>query len=146
MNHAIHFKTSLFDVSKEKVNPINPIYGISLLEWLKEELKGKLEITEPDAEDWGWYSELVYQGSNYLIGASAYKVIIQRKSWNGYFKLKRIEVSNRSSLVKIRCRRPIAALYSLKSYLKITLTLKMFKLDKPLTRHFHSEILRRSNL
>ena len=72
MNHAIHFKTSLFDVSKEKVNPINPIYGISLLEWLKEELKGKLEITEPDAEDWGWYSELVYQGNNYLIGTSAY--------------------------------------------------------------------------
>ncbi len=72
MNQAIHFKTSMFDVSKEKENPINPIYGISLLEWLREELKGKLEITEPDAEDWGWYSELEFQGNSYLIGACAY--------------------------------------------------------------------------
>ena len=71
MNQAIHFKTSMFDVSKEKKNPINPIYGISLLEWLREELEGKLEITEPDAEDWGWYSELEYQGNRYLIGACA---------------------------------------------------------------------------
>ena len=72
MSQVIHFKTSLFDVSKEKENPINPIYGISLLEWLKKELKGKLEITEPGAEDWGWYSELEYEGNNYLIGACAY--------------------------------------------------------------------------
>ncbi len=72
MNQTIHFKTSIFDVSKEKENPINPIYGRSLLEWLREELKGKLEVTEPDAEDWGWYSELEFEGANYLIGACAY--------------------------------------------------------------------------
>ena len=72
MNKVIYFKTSLFDVSKEKENPINPIYGITLLEWLKETLKGKIEITEPDAEDWGWYSELEFKGNNYLIGSSAY--------------------------------------------------------------------------
>lgn len=72
MNQAIHFKTSMFDVSKEKDNPINPIYGLSLLEWLREELKGKYEITKPDAEDWGWYSELEYEGNRYLIGACAY--------------------------------------------------------------------------
>lgn len=62
----------MFDVSKEKENPINPIYGISLLLWLKEELKGKVVITEPDAEDWGWYSELEWRGKNYLIGASTF--------------------------------------------------------------------------
>lgn len=62
----------MFDVTKERRNPINPIYGISLLEWLREELKGQLEISEPDAEDWGWYSELEYEGSKYLIGACAY--------------------------------------------------------------------------
>lgn len=45
MNQAIHFKTSMFDVSKERENPINPIYGVSLLEWLRNELKGNLEIT-----------------------------------------------------------------------------------------------------
>ena len=72
MNQAIHFKTSMFDVSKERENPINPIYGLSLLKWLREELKGNLEITEPDAEDWGWYCELSYDGNNYLIGSCAY--------------------------------------------------------------------------
>ena len=72
MNHAIHFKTSMFDVSKERDNPINPIYGISLLEWLRSELEGKIEITEPDAEDWGWYSELEFEGNSYLVGACAY--------------------------------------------------------------------------
>jgi hypothetical protein len=69
MIQVIHFKTSMFDLSKEDVNPINPIYGISLLEWLSNELNGELEITEPEAEDWGWYSELEYEGNNYLIGA-----------------------------------------------------------------------------
>lgn len=72
MNKTIYFKTSLFDVSKEKENPINPIYGISLLKWLKETLKGKVEITEPDAEDWGWYSELEFKGNNYFIGSCTY--------------------------------------------------------------------------
>ena len=72
MIQAIHFKTCLFDVSKEKRNPINPIYGLSLLEWLRKELHGKLMISEPDAEDWGWYSELEYEGSSYLIGSCAF--------------------------------------------------------------------------
>lgn len=72
MNQALHFKTLMFDVSTEKENPINPIYGISLLEWLRKELEEQFEITEPDAEDWGWYSELNYQGNSYLIGAFAY--------------------------------------------------------------------------
>ena len=72
MNQAIHFKTSLFDVSQEKENPINPIYGLSLLEWLRNELKGDLTITEPSAEDWGWYSEMEYGNNSYLIGASAF--------------------------------------------------------------------------
>lgn len=71
MNKAIHFKTSMFDVSKERENPINPIYGISLLEWLKKELEEEFNITKPEAEDWGWYSELQYGGNTYLIGACA---------------------------------------------------------------------------
>lgn len=71
MNQAIYFKTSLFDVSKEKENPINPIYGLSLLEWLRAELVNELVITEPNAEDWGWYSELKYEDNNYLIGSCA---------------------------------------------------------------------------
>ncbi|MGE6461664.1 hypothetical protein ACQKC7_07775 [Pseudoalteromonas tetraodonis] len=66
MNEAIHFKTSMFDVSKERENPINPIYGLSLLEWLREKLRGKIDIAEPDAEDWGWFSELEYAGGKKL--------------------------------------------------------------------------------
>lgn len=62
----------MFDVSRERDNPLNPIYGISLLEWLRSELEGKIEITEPDAEDWGWYSELEFEGDAYLIGACAH--------------------------------------------------------------------------
>jgi hypothetical protein len=72
MNQAIHFKTSMFDVSKERKNPINPIYGISLLEWLREELNDRLALAEPYAEDWGWCSEVEYEGNNYLLGACAY--------------------------------------------------------------------------
>lgn len=72
MSKTIHFKTSLFDVSKEQENPINPIYGVSLLEWLRRELVNEIAISEPDAEDWGWYSELSYEGQNYLIGSCAF--------------------------------------------------------------------------
>ncbi|MGB5447238.1 MAG: hypothetical protein WBM99_17255 [Psychromonas sp.] len=69
MNQAIYFKTAMFDLAKERRNPINPIYGLSLLEWLQQQLRDELQITTPDAEDWGWYSELEYQGNRYLIGA-----------------------------------------------------------------------------
>jgi len=72
MNKAIYFKTARFDVSKEIENPINPIYGISLLEWLYESLKGTFEITEPSAEDWGWYCYIKFNNNNYLIGSCTY--------------------------------------------------------------------------
>ena len=72
MHFSLSLKTSLFDLSKEEENPINPIYGKSLLEWLRHELSGSIELIEPDAEDWGWYSELNWKGRNYLIGSSAY--------------------------------------------------------------------------
>jgi hypothetical protein len=72
MNKAIYFKTSMFDVSKEEENPINPIFGKSLLLWLQNELKDKVKITDPEAEDWGWYSNLDWKGQNYLIGSIAH--------------------------------------------------------------------------
>ncbi|MDK2593551.1 hypothetical protein [Pseudoalteromonas obscura] len=72
MNLAIHFKTDKFDVAKEQVNPINPNYGESLLIWLKSKLKGQLDISEPAAEDWGWYSTLTFEDNRYLIGASVF--------------------------------------------------------------------------
>ena len=62
----------MFDVSKENKNPVNPIYGESLLKWLKQELDSEFEITEPDAEDWGWYSYITWNNRQYMIGASTY--------------------------------------------------------------------------
>ena len=72
MHFAIHLKTSKFDISKEDENPINPIYGQSLLVWLKCELKDNIEISEIDAEDWGWYCFTEYNGSTYMLGASCF--------------------------------------------------------------------------
>ena len=71
MNETIYFRTSLFDLSDEEENPINPIYGKTLLLWLTECLKDEVLITEPSPEDWGWYSELEWEGRSYLIGASS---------------------------------------------------------------------------
>ena len=72
MSLTIGFKTSKFDVSKEDENPINLIYGQSLLIWLEKEVSDELSFDEPDAEDWGWYSLLEWKGREYLVGATAY--------------------------------------------------------------------------
>ena len=61
----------MFDVSQEDENPINPIYGQSVLKFLKEKTSGQIKMDEPDAEDWGWYSFAEWRSSKYLIGASA---------------------------------------------------------------------------
>ena len=71
MQHLISFTTSKFDVRQEDKNPINPIYGQSLLLWLRDILKGEIEITEPDYEDWGWYCDIDWHGRNYMLGASS---------------------------------------------------------------------------
>lgn len=71
MHYSIHFTTNKFDVSKENENPINPIYGESLLIWIREKLKGRYEIPEPEAEDWGWYTFIVWGERTYMLGSSA---------------------------------------------------------------------------
>ena len=69
---AISFKSTKFDVSKERTNPINPIFGESLLKWFKSEIEPDFDVTEPDAEDWGWYSYIDWKGRQYMLGASTY--------------------------------------------------------------------------
>lgn len=59
----------MFDLSKEDRNPINPIYGKSLLLWLREHLKKQLPMSEPEPEDWGWYTDIEWQGRGYMVGA-----------------------------------------------------------------------------
>ena len=71
MARVIRFTTSRFDVSTERANPINPIAGESLLLWLRDRTAGKLAVSAPDAEDWGWYSFVDWEGRQYLLGASA---------------------------------------------------------------------------
>ena len=67
MAHLIEFKTDRFDPAREPPNPVNPIPGYSILAWLREHvLPG---ATEPDHEDWGWYIEVEWEGSRYLVGA-----------------------------------------------------------------------------
>jgi len=71
MARVIRFNTDKFDVTRERPNPINPIYGQSLLVWLREKARPQVELSEPDAEDWGWYSSLDWDGRSYMLGASA---------------------------------------------------------------------------
>lgn len=68
---VIRFTTRLFDVTKERPNNINPIYGESLLLWLADKLKGHVVVPEPQTEDWGWYVDIDWNGRHYLLGASA---------------------------------------------------------------------------
>jgi hypothetical protein len=68
---VIRFDTDIFDVSKERPNPVNPIHGESLLLWLADKLKGQVAVPTPEAEDWGWYVNLGWSGRTYLVGASA---------------------------------------------------------------------------
>ena len=71
MARVIRFTTDKFDVSKERRNPINPIAGESLLVWLREQAKPRAQLTDPDTEDWGWYSFVDWNGRQYLLGVSA---------------------------------------------------------------------------
>ncbi len=71
MTRVIRFHTAKFDVSTERPNPINPIPGESLLLWLSDHAKPKAAMTLPAPEDWGWYSEVTWDGRGYMIGASA---------------------------------------------------------------------------
>jgi hypothetical protein len=71
MEHVIRFKTAKFDISKERPNPISPISGESLLLWLCELARLDVAVSEPDAEDWGWYSSVELEGRRYVLGSSA---------------------------------------------------------------------------
>jgi hypothetical protein len=71
MTHVIRFMTAKFDVSKERPNPIIPIPGESLLLWLRERARPDVAVSEPDAEDWGWYSYVEWKDRSYMLSSSA---------------------------------------------------------------------------
>ncbi len=72
MHLSIHLKTSKFDILSEDENTINPIYGQSLLLWLQEQLQDKIEFTEVDSEDWGWYCYIKFNNRSYMLGSSVF--------------------------------------------------------------------------
>ena len=71
MGVVIRLNSSVFDLASEPMNPINPIPGMSILTWLRSRVPTEFRMSEPDAEDWGWYSTVHCNGRGYLIGASA---------------------------------------------------------------------------
>lgn len=81
MARVIRFNTARFDVSKERPNPINPIPGESLLHWLREQAKPHVALSEPDAEDWGWYSFVDWNGRQYMLGSSASEESDGEREW-----------------------------------------------------------------
>lgn len=74
MTHQISFRTATFDPSAEPENPFNPIAGQSALVWLRESVyPNGYESTEPDCEDWGWYSGVQADGNSYTVGATCFE-------------------------------------------------------------------------
>ena len=71
MHYSIRFETSKFDVTREDESPVNPVWGKSLLLWLKDELSGQMRLADPDLEDWGWITTVEWNGRSYQLGASA---------------------------------------------------------------------------
>lgn len=71
MAQVLRFTTGKFDVSRERPNPINPIAGQSLLLWLRQQAHPRIEVSEPEAEDWGWYSRVDWKGRSCMLGSSA---------------------------------------------------------------------------
>jgi len=71
MAHLISFSTRKFEPAKEKQNPSHPIAGQSVLQWLIPLLKeNQYQASEPDAEDWGWFTDVKNDGTSYRVGAS----------------------------------------------------------------------------
>ena len=73
MEYIICFETDKFDAKKELDNSLSTMYGESLLLWLKEQVKDDIEISDPDAEDWGWYAYLKWKGRKYKLCSSAWE-------------------------------------------------------------------------
>ena len=81
MHPVIRFRSRLFDVSREVENPINPIRGASLLDWLRARAPDNLAMSPPEAEDWGWYSHVDWQGRSYMLGSSANESLDGDHEW-----------------------------------------------------------------
>ena len=78
---VVSFRASVLDVSRERPNPINPIYGESLLRWIAERWRGESAMSDPAPEDWGWYAYVSWDGSRYMLGASCSDMEAGEREW-----------------------------------------------------------------
>jgi hypothetical protein len=81
MHYVIRFETSKFDVSQEDANREHPVWGRSLLLWLKERLSGQYQFGEPDRKDSGWFTTIEWQGRTYRLCASAMESATEGYEW-----------------------------------------------------------------
>jgi len=69
MHYIISFESRSFDLVNEIQNPINPIHGKSIGDLLYPQLtEAGAEVSEIDAEDWGWYYDVSFKGQTYMVG------------------------------------------------------------------------------
>jgi hypothetical protein len=70
MSHDLLFETNRFNLSEVKDHFINSCcFGEDLALWLRGKLlEAGLKVIEPGQEDWGWYIETEFNGSNYFLG------------------------------------------------------------------------------
>lgn len=68
------FESKQFDIVNEPRNDINPIFGHSLAEMLRQNFKqlGYKTFDEVETEDWGWYFDTNIDGQDYMVGTIAY--------------------------------------------------------------------------
>jgi len=69
---VLKFRNSNLTTWATASSNVRKIFYVILLDWLRKKVIGKVQITEPDAADWGWYSYLSWNGRDYLIGASVH--------------------------------------------------------------------------
>ena len=66
---VLTFETDFFDSIEEPENPINPILGHAVGEWIRDKLsEATIRTTEIEAEDWGWYCDVELEGQKYMLG------------------------------------------------------------------------------
>ncbi|MCX6123470.1 MAG: hypothetical protein NTV34_01775 [Proteobacteria bacterium] len=130
MPHLITFETSQFDPGGENENPINPIAGQAVLQWLRKELTGKYELSNPHPEDWGWCSTAKTPEGYMLVGASADYDQTQPIEWA-------VQIHKRRGIMDKMLRRnphrsddPLTA--AIQSAIESIAGVKVLSVDKPM--------------
>ena len=108
MNRIIRFRSRALDLSREPENPINPIAGAVLLQWLQgqPELAG---LSDPSPEDWGWYSHVDVSGRSYMVGACIYPDASGEHEYLIQFQKQRTLLEQLTGRAKIGAHDPVVA-------------------------------------